>query len=112
MLRGADNVKDAAPMAHQIHASSGLLPTTDGCKVENEPKSPEPDDESVFDDSPRLFRHRLPEEEPKPWVEPGTVATAALWLQPVMSGKKCMRSVNSKQVNLTSPTRVANGTFR
>ena len=46
------------------------------------------DTESDFDNSPRLFKHRMPEDEPKPWVEPGTVARGSLWLEPFFTGRK------------------------
>ena len=42
-------------MSHEIHASSGLAQTIDDGKVEKAPISQETDDESVFDDSARLF---------------------------------------------------------
>lgn len=103
--------KVPTPQALEKLAPSGLAPGVEDENGEVVPVIPESDHESVFDDSPRLFRHRLPEEEPRPWVEPGTVARGARWLQPVMSGEKRTGSGDGDTENPISPTRIVLGDF-
>lgn len=98
--------------ALEMHQSGELALDTEAAKDDEIPNGTESDNDSVFDDSPRLFKHRLPAEEPEPWVEPGTVAKGAMWLQPIMSGERRASSGGDDQQNVTSPTRVSHGVFR